>query len=84
MYMKDGKGRTGYCSGDSYRAALNSHEDPGDATVPGHSGMAPRSAARFFAKMEGFEHQGSYENTSVRGVTLDSVLHIAATAKPLS
>jgi len=68
-------------AGDCYRARLSDHEDPGDATVPGNSGTAPKTAAQFFAQMEGFEHQGSYDNEGAQSVTLYSILHLASQAK---
>lgn len=79
-----GRGVTTNYSGDSYRAIMCIQDDPGDATVPGHSGLAPKSEATFFAKMQGFGHQGAYDDTTVQAVTLYSILHLAATAKPLS
>jgi len=65
------------------RGSLGGQNDPGDATVPGYSGIAPKSSTKFFAEMEGFEHQGAYEHSSVRAITLYSILHLAAESKPL-
>lgn len=82
---RTGKGIIGaQFGGYTYRATLRSQDDPGDATVPGHSGLAPKSEATFFAQMHGFGHQGAYDSATVKAVTLYSILHLAATAKPLA
>ncbi len=68
---------------DALLATLNGQDDAGDATVPAHSGRAPRHDATFFANMRGFDHQGSYEDEKVRVVTLYSIIRMAAKAEPL-
>lgn len=83
MYSLNGVGVTSYSSGDFYRARINSRENAGDATVPGHSGLAPRDHVPFFARMAGFEHQGSYENDKVKALTLYSLISIATQAPKL-
>lgn len=83
MYEHNGTGMTGNYSGDAYRATLSSQDNPGDGTVPGHSGEAPQSRSKFFAKMKGFGHQDSYKDDKVRAATLYSIIRIAAQAKSL-
>ena len=74
----------GQYSGATYRAWLEGQDDAGDATVPAHSGLAPRNACQFFAEMSGFEHQGSYNDDHARAATLYGILRIAANAPPLA
>jgi hypothetical protein len=84
MYMRNGEGVTSYYGGDTYRAWLTLKDSAGDATVPANSGLAPRTHSKFFATMRGFEHQDSYNNESVRELTLYSVLQLASTATNLA
>jgi len=81
---RNGVGVIAHSNGNHYRAYLSDKDDAGDATVPAHSGLAPRDHATFFAKMKGFEHQGSYENETVQAVTLYSMISLAATAEKLA
>lgn len=74
----------GSYGGAYYRATLQAQDDAGDATVPAHSGLAPRNACQFFAEMRGFDHQGSYNNEHARAATLYGILRIAANASSLS
>jgi pimeloyl-ACP methyl ester carboxylesterase len=84
LINRNGVGVIAQSGGSFYRAWLSDKDDSGDATVPAHSGMAPRDHAAFFAKMKGFEHQGSYENEAVQAVTLYSMISLAATAGKLA
>lgn len=70
-------------AGDAYRAAMMPVDDPGDGTVPSHSGKAPAAQAQFAASMAGFTHQDSYLDEKVRSVTLYSILHLAKLAKDI-
>lgn len=81
---RNGKGVIARSGGSFYRAWLSGKDDSGDATVPTHSGLAPRNYATFFAKMKGFEHQGSYKDEAVQAVTLYSMISLAATAERLT
>ncbi|VFR27822.1 hypothetical protein ANDA3_0804 [plant metagenome] len=83
MVNRNGQGVIRRSTGSSYRAWLGPPDGPGDATVPAHSGVAPRQHASFFAQMQGFDHQGSYKDPQVQQVTLYSVLKIAAKAQSL-
>ncbi|VGO08458.1 hypothetical protein AMB3_0819 [plant metagenome] len=83
MVNRNGQGVIRRSVGSSYRAWMGGPDGPGDATVPEHSGVAPRSYASFFAQMQGFDHQGSYKDPQVQEVTLYSVLKIAAKAQSL-
>ena len=65
---------------DYYRAWLSGKDNSGDATVPSHSGLAPRPHVPFFARMNGFDHQGSYQKSGVQAVTLYSILSLAVEA----
>ncbi len=69
---------------DTLLASLSGQDDAGDATVPAHSGLAPKPKVGFFAKMQGFDHQDSYEDKKVREVTLYSIIRLAAQAEPLA
>ena len=84
MYSRNGQGVSGYISGDYYRAWLSEQDSSGDATVPGHSGLAPRPHVPFFARMRGFEHQGSYAQYEVKAVTLYSIVSLAREARSLA
>ena len=84
MFSRNGQGVTAYSSGDYYRGWLSAQDNAGDATVPGHSGVAPRLHVPFFARMSGFDHQGSFQNPQVQAVTLYSVLSLAAKAPKLA
>lgn len=84
MVNRNGIGVVVKSSGDFYRAWLSGKDDSGDATVPTHSGLAPRDYAAFFARMRGFEHQGSYKDRAVQAVTLYSMISLAATAEKLA
>lgn len=84
MVNRNGKGVIAKSSGSFYRAWLSDQDDSGDATVPAHSGLAPRDHVGFFARMRGFEHQGSYKQTHVQAVTLYSMISLAAAAEKLS
>jgi hypothetical protein len=79
-----GKGVGGDLDGPRYNAKLNGQDDPGDSTVPGRSGVAPKSSAKFFATMQGFGHQDAYGDNTVQAVTLYSVIRLAAQATPLA
>lgn len=81
---RNGKGVIAQSSGSFYRAWLSGKDDSGDATVPAHSGLAPRNHVGFFATMSGFEHQGSYKQSEVQAVTLYSMISLAAKAERLS
>jgi len=80
MYSRNGEGVSGYYAGDYYRAWLSGKDNSGDATVPSHSGLAPRPHVPFFARMNGFDHQGSYQKSDVQAVTLYSILSLAVEA----
>lgn len=84
MVNRNGRGVIAQSSGSFYRAWLSNKDDSGDATVPAHSGIAPRNYVRFFAEMRGFEHQGSYKTGTVQAVTLYSMISLAASAERLS
>lgn len=84
MINRNGMGVITKSSGSFYRAWLSNKDDSGDATVPAHSGIAPRNHVRFFAEMRGFEHQGSYKESTVQAVTLYSMISLAASAERLS
>jgi len=84
MVNRNGMGVIAKSSGSFYRAWLSNKDDSGDATVPAHSGLAPRNYVSFFAEMRGFEHQGSYKENNVQAVTLYSMISLAARAERLS
>lgn len=67
-----------------YKAFFEEQDSSGDATVPGHSGLAPRPHVPFFARMRGFEHQGSYAQYEVKAVTLYSIVSLAREARSLA
>jgi hypothetical protein len=81
---RNGVGLVRHYGGDTYRAWLLSKDDSGDATVPAHSGRAPREHSRFFAEMRGFEHQDSYSNSGVQAVTHYSVIRLGSSAVSLT
>lgn len=70
-------------NGDIFRAYIDNGDDPGDGTVPGHSGNAPLVKAVFGARMTGFGHQDSYSNLNVLAVTLYSIIHLSQGASDL-
>ncbi|MGE4449423.1 MAG: esterase/lipase family protein [Azospira sp.] len=78
---RGGVGVTAQSQGSFYRAWLSDKDDAGDATVPAHSGLAPRTHVPFFAQMRGFEHQGSYKDGPVQAVTLYSLISLACKAE---
>lgn len=84
MVNRNGVGVVTKSSGHFYRAWLSRKDNSGDATVPAHSGLAPLDFVQFFAEMQGFEHQGSYKESSVQAVTLYSMISLAANAERLS
>lgn len=69
--------------GDSYFADLQGQDQGGDGTVPAHSAEDAGKHAVFSARMRGYEHQGSYADTSVQRLTLHCVLSIGARAQEL-
>ncbi|MFB4253205.1 esterase/lipase family protein [Pseudomonas idahonensis] len=79
-----GVGVTRSTFGDSYTAKLRDQDQAGDGTVPAHAAEDAASHAIFAARMSGYDHQGSYDNESVKHVTLYSILRIAASAKELA
>jgi pimeloyl-ACP methyl ester carboxylesterase len=81
---RNGVGVVRKYGGDVYRAWILDKDDEGDATVPAHSGRAPRASSKFFAEMRGFEHQGSYANSGVQAVTHYSLLRIGSEVADLS
>jgi len=70
-------------SGDAYRATMASPDDSGDGTVPMHSADALTKFVTFSAKLKGFDHAHSYDNKTVRAVTLHSIISISKHAKNL-
>jgi pimeloyl-ACP methyl ester carboxylesterase len=84
MVSQNGVGVVRHYGGDIYRAWILGKDDSGDATVPAHSGRAPRAQAKFFAEMRGFEHQGSYAHRDVQAVTHYSLLRVGSEAKDLA
>jgi hypothetical protein len=78
---RGGVGVTPQSLGSFYRAWLSDKDDAVDATVPAHSGLAPRTHVPFFAQMRGFEHQGSYKDGPVQAVTLYSLISLACKAE---
>lgn len=81
---RNGVGVIAQSQGSFYRAWISGKDDSGDATVPRHSGLAPRPHVRFFAEMHGFEHQASYNDEAVQAVTLYSLVSLAIKAKALA
>lgn len=80
----DGQGVVGAdYAGDAYRAFMDSQDEGGDGTVPSHSGQAPTTHVKFTAKLKGFSHGTSYDNKTVRAVTVHSIINIAKRAKNL-
>lgn len=69
--------------GDSYSAELQGPDQGGDATVPAHSAEDAGKHAVFSARMRGYEHQDSYDDTRVQRLTLYCVLSIGARAQEL-
>ena len=80
---RNGVGVVAQSAGAYYRAMLQEQDESGDGTVSAHSGQAPSVAAKFFARMRGFDHQDSYQDPHVKAVTLYSILRIAAEAESL-
>ncbi len=70
-------------SGDAYRASMASPDDTGDGTVPTHSADALTKFVKFSAKLKGFDHSHSYDNKTVRAVTLHSIISPSKDAKNL-
>ncbi|MFA7895800.1 lipase family alpha/beta hydrolase [Pseudomonas putida] len=70
-------------AGDAYRAAIASPDDSGDGTVPTHSADALTKFVKFSAKLKGFDHAHSYDNKTVRAVTLHSIISLSKDAKSL-
>ncbi|MDR2925212.1 MAG: hypothetical protein LBU76_04590 [Azoarcus sp.] len=83
LFSRNGAGVVAHSAGNRYRAHLGGKDDSGDATVPAHSGLAPRDHSVFFARIKGFEHQNSYKDEAVKAVTLYSMISLAATAETL-
>ncbi|MCK9754676.1 alpha/beta hydrolase [Pseudomonas syringae pv. syringae] len=70
-------------AGDAYRAHMGKQDEGGDGTVPILSGQAPTAHVKFSAKLKGFAHGASYDNQTVRAVTVHSIINIAKRAKNL-
>lgn len=79
-----GVGVTRSIFGDSYIAKLHDQDQAGDGAVPAHAAEDAASHAIFAARMSGYDHQGSYDNESVKHVTLYSIMRIAAFARDIA
>lgn len=69
-------------AGQPLRCTLQPPADPGDGTVPGlQSAAAVDSHCQVAWRLNGYVHQGSYQNDTVRCAVLDAVVRAVAKAK---
>lgn len=75
--------RTGKIREIIFEAKMQAASEPGDQTVPLHSGDAQLRSGKFrgIFRQSGYEHQASYDNEAVIDATLYSLFKIISTMK---